>query len=89
MKELQITVKNEVGLHARPAASFVTAALKFQSDITVVKDDKSANGKSLISILALGVGYGDIVSIKALGEDEDVAVETLKELIKNKLGEEK
>ncbi len=87
MKNLSIIVNNDVGLHARPAASFVKTAQKFQSEITVEKDDKNANGKSLISILALGVGSGDHICITATGEDEELAIDEMKKLIENNFSE--
>jgi len=94
MKEAKVVVNNKVGLHARPAALFVQTASKFKSDINVSctdpQDDKlrTANAKSILGILTLGVFQGIEITIKAEGEDENEAVDTLVQLVKNNFGEE-
>lgn len=88
MVSKNITVDNRVGIHARPASLFVKTAAGFQSSITVTKYEKKGNAKSIISILALGVGKGDEIVISAEGEDERAAVDALVELVLNKFGEE-
>jgi phosphocarrier protein HPr len=87
MYKEDIKLGNETGLHARPASIFVKEASKFSSDIKVVKDGKEFNGKSIMGILSMGAGKGDILTIKAEGEDEENAVKTLVDLISNKLSE--
>ena len=87
MYKEEVVLKNETGLHARPASIFVKEASKFSSDIKVVKDGKEFNGKSIMGILSMGAGKGDILTIKAEGEDEENAVKTLVDLISNKLSE--
>lgn len=87
MYKEDIKLGNETGLHARPASIFVKEASKFSSDIKVVKDGKEFNGKSIMGILSMGAGKGDILTIKAEGEDEEKAVKTLVDLISNKLSE--
>lgn len=82
-----VVVKNKVGLHARPAALFVQAAMAHQSKITVVKGEKSGNAKSIIGILALGVNQDDKVAIHADGPDEVEALEALTTLIADNFGE--
>ena len=72
-------VLNPVGLHARPAAVFVQTARKFKSKILVHKNEKFADAKNLLQILALGVDCGDEIEIVAEGEDE---MEALGELVK-------
>ena len=81
-------IKNKVGLHARPAAIFVQAAAKFKSDITIEKDGKSVNAKSILGVLSLGAEQGSIITITIKGEDEQEALKTFKELVENKFGEE-
>lgn len=81
----KIIVKSRIGLHARPAALFVQTAGKFLSLITVEKDGKKANGKSIMGIMALGVSEGDEIKIIAEGEDEKEAIESLVDLVQNKL----
>lgn len=88
MEKRTITVKNKTGLHARPAALFVQTAGKFLSEITVKKDDKEVNAKSIMGIMALGVSQGNEITIIARGEDEKQAVEALVDLLENKLIEE-
>ncbi|KPL25490.1 MAG: hypothetical protein AMJ93_00060 [Anaerolineae bacterium SM23_84] len=87
MHEITITVRHEVGLHARPAALFVQAAKKFQSAITVSKDEKEVNAKSILSILTLGVNQNTVITIKADGADEEEAVKALQELVESNFAE--
>lgn len=77
----ETTVGPEAGLHARPAAQFVKAAKKFTADITVIKDGREANAKSSLKVMTLGAKKGDKLSIQAVGEDAEEAVEALVGLI--------
>ena len=81
MKEKEVTIVPEEGLHARPAAEFVKAAKGYNSDIKVLKDGKEANAKSSLSLMSLGAGQGDKLTIRAEGEDEEAAAEALAKLI--------
>lgn len=83
-----IEIKNNTGLHARPASAFVRVAAKFKSNITVSKDSKKANAKSIMSVLTLGASKGSTVSINAEGPDEQEAVIALCDLIESRFGEE-
>lgn len=85
MKELKVTLKNEEGLHARPAAMFVRAANQFTSDITIVSDGDEVNGKSIIGIMSLGLYSGQETTLQADGADEAEAVEYLANFIENEL----
>ena len=85
MKELKVTLKNEEGLHARPAAMFVRAANQFTSDITIVSDGDEVNGKSIIGIMSLGLYSGQEIPLQADGADEAEAVEYLANFIENEL----
>ena len=87
MKSISITVHHKVGLHARPAALFVQTAQKHQSKITVTVDEKTANAKSLLGLLSLGVTQGTTIQINAEGTDEESALDTLKLLVENNFGE--
>ena len=84
-------IKNKTGLHARPASGFVQAAAKFASEITIRRttgdEDDEANAKSIIFLLSLGLCQGEEVEIIAKGDDEEVAVQTLTELIDAGFGE--
>lgn len=83
MKEAKIVIKNETGLHARPAATVVSEASKFKSNITVKKGEKEINLKSLLGLLSLGVCKNEEIVVKADGQDEEEAVAKLKSIIEN------
>lgn len=88
MQEITLTIRHEVGLHARPAALFVKTANRFTSQIEVEKDEQEVNAKSILSVLTLGAGQGAVVTIRAEGEDEVEAIEALRELVVSNFGEE-
>ena len=79
----EITVKNEVGLHARPAAYFSQKANEFKSGIWVEKEERRVNAKSLLGVLSLGIMKDTTVTLIADGSDEKEAVDALAELIEN------
>lgn len=77
----QLIVKNKQGLHARPAALFVQIANKFDSRITVIRDEEKVNGKSIMGILMLGAEKDSEIIIEAEGDDAQVAVIELEKLV--------
>lgn len=77
----EVTVKNDKGLHARPATFFIQKANSFRSSIWVEIEDRKANAKSLLGVLSLGVSKGDTITLIADGADEEAAVAGLTELI--------
>jgi phosphocarrier protein len=77
----KIIVKNKQGLHARPAALFVQVANKFDSRITIRRDDEEVNGKSIMGILMLGAEKGSEIVIEAEGDDAEIAIVELEKLI--------
>lgn len=79
----EITVKNEVGLHARPATHFIQKANEFKSGIWVEKEERRVNAKSLLGVLSLGIMKDTTVTLIADGSDEKEAVDALAELIEN------
>jgi phosphotransferase system HPr (HPr) family protein len=81
MAQRRVTIADEVGLHARPAAKFVQAAARFASDIKVRKADRSADAKSMIEVLTLEAGKGDEIVLEATGADADAAVQALVTLL--------
>ncbi len=83
----KLTVLNKLGIHARPAAQFVRTASRFQSDVTVVKDDESVDGKSIMGLMMLAVGCGAVITVTAEGADEEGCIEALECLIAGKFGE--
>jgi phosphocarrier protein FPr len=91
LKSVEIEIRNESGLHARPAAVLVRAASAFRSriglDNLTTPAGPTADAKSLVSVLAAGVEKGHRVRIAAEGEDEAEAVDALRELLGDELGE--
>lgn len=77
----QLIVKNKQGLHARPAALFVQVANKFDSRVTVKRDDEEVNGKSIMGILMLGAEKDSSIIIEIDGEDAHKAMEELEKII--------
>jgi len=77
----KIVVKNKQGLHARPAALFVQMASKFDSAITVSRNDESVNGKSIMGILMLGAESGSAIVIEAEGSDAHQAIIELERVV--------
>lgn len=81
----KITLKSELGLHAKPASLLVKEASKYHSDIRIIKDEQEYNAKSIMGLLSLGIAKGEKIVLKAEGEDEEEAVKGLIKLIKNRL----
>ena len=77
----EVTINNQVGLHARPATFFIQKANEFRSNIWIEKDDRKVNAKSLLGVLSLGIVKGTAVKITADGSDEKDAISTLENLI--------
>ena len=84
----EVTVKNQVGLHARPATFFIQKANEFKSSIWIEKEERRVNAKSLLGILSLGIVGGTNVKVIADGADERVAVDALIELVDSGFSEE-
>jgi phosphocarrier protein len=86
--EATVKLLNKVGLHARPAALFVQTANKFKSNIVVEREGKEVDAKSILNVLSIGAEYGSVITIKADGDDGEMAVKALFELVKDKFYEE-
>lgn len=82
-----ITVQNQVGLHARPATFFIQKANEFRSSIWVEKEERRANAKSLLGVLSLGITGGTDIRILADGQDENEAVDALSRLVSSGFAE--
>ena len=70
-------IGSKSGLHARPASLFVQQAKGFQSQVTLAKNEKKVNGKSILSVLTLGAEQGDQVVLETQGDDAETALNTL------------
>lgn len=80
-KTKEFIIRNELGLHLRPAGLLVKTANKYKSDITVEKDGVQVDGKSIIAITTLNATKNSTITIKACGQDADQALEELERLI--------
>lgn len=85
MKEFSYIIKDQLGIHARPAGLLVKKASAFKSDITIAKAGKTADLKRIFGIMGLGVKQGDEIIIKITGEDEEEAFTAIEEFIKENL----
>ncbi|MEG0377214.1 MAG: HPr family phosphocarrier protein [Eubacterium sp.] len=90
MYSKESVIVNKTGLHARPASDFTKKASGFKSSITVcnLDEEKEGNAKSIIAVMAMCLSKGTRVGVSADGEDEQLAVDTLIELIDSGFGEE-
>jgi phosphocarrier protein len=84
----EVRIVNRLGLHARAAARFVHTANRFRSRITVARDGRAMDGKSILGILLLAASQGTRLLVSAEGEDEAPAVEALAALVDEGFGEE-
>ncbi len=87
MLSKDVTVKNQVGLHARPATFFIQKANEYKSSIWIEKEERKVNAKSLLGVLSLGITKGTEITIIADGADEEEAVSGLVELITSEFAE--
>ena len=82
-----VTVKNHVCLHARPATFFIQKANEFKSSVWVEKEERRVNAKSLLGVLSLGIVGGTNIRIIADGVDEQAAVDSLVKLVESAFAE--
>lgn len=87
MVSRQVTIRNELGLHARAATRLVECANRFDSEIWLSNDHRRVDGKSILGLLTLAAGPGMAVEIEIAGPDEQVALNALSELIESGFGE--
>lgn len=85
--ERAVTISNRNGLHARPAAEIVKCASRYNSEITMVRDDLEVNGKSIMGVMMLAAEYGSTLVVRASGPDAPEAVQAIASLIEQKFGE--
>ena len=88
MVRKDVTITNNIGLHARPATFFIQKANTFKSSVWIEKDERKVNAKSLLGVLSLGIAQGMSIAIVADGADENSAVDSLVNLIESGLAEQ-
>lgn len=81
------TIRNKLGLHARPSAQLTQVASRFQSEVFIAKDSRRVNAKSIMGVMMLAAGNGSSVTVEATGADEEQAVAALGALIDGGFGE--
>lgn len=84
----QVTIANRLGLHARPAMSFVDTASNFRASISVTKDTQKVDGKSIMQLMMLAATCGTRLEVRAEGEDADEAIAALQALVESKFDED-
>jgi phosphocarrier protein len=85
--EQTYTIINKLGLHARAAAKFVTTASDYQADITVSREGRTVNGKSIMGVMMLAAAKGTEIKVNAVGDDAQDALDAIGQLISNYFGE--
>jgi phosphotransferase system HPr (HPr) family protein len=88
MLEFTSRVNNKIGMHLRAAGEFVKLANSFTSEVFVIKNDRKANGKSILGLASLAIGRGAEITIQIHGQDEEAARAALEELIAKNFYEE-
>jgi phosphocarrier protein len=83
----KIKIINQLGLHARASAKFVSTAARFQSHIDVTKDSQTVNGKSIMGVMMLAANKGSELTLEIEGPDEVAMNDALVQLITNFFGE--
>ena len=81
MKTYTYTIKDKLGVHARPAGLIAKLAKGFSSEITIERNGKSVNATKLMMLMGLGIKCGDTIKVSVNGDDEDIAAKTLEEFM--------
>jgi phosphocarrier protein len=87
MIKTSISISNRLGLHARASAKLTKLAGSFQSEISISRNDRRVNAKSIMGVMMLAAGIGSVVEIEIDGPDEQSAMDALTALINDKFGE--
>ena len=83
MAERTVIVTNETGLHARPAASLVQFVKNYPGEVTIIKEEKEANAKSIFNVMSLGIAKGTEIKLIVEGDDEEKFADELVEFVEN------
>jgi len=87
MIKATLTISNKLGLHARASAKLTKLAGSFQSEVSMSRNDRRVNAKSIMGVMMLAAGIGSIVEIEIDGPDEQAAMDAIIALINDKFGE--
>ncbi len=85
MRTFEYVIKDEIGIHARPAGVLVKEAKKYESKITLSANGKSAEATRLMAVMSLGVKCGQTVTVEVTGADEETAYEAMKQFFEKNL----
>ena len=85
MKTVDYTIKDELGIHARPAGMLAKTAKSLDSEITVTKGEKTVGATKLMALMGLGVKCGDTITVTANGGNEEAALETIRNFLESNL----
>jgi phosphocarrier protein len=86
--EIELLIRNQLGLHARACALFVKTASKFKCEVLVSRDGLEVNGKSIMGVMMLAAEAGSTIVVKTVGADEDAALVAIQALVDGKFGGE-
>lgn len=87
MLKTHITISNKLGLHARASAKLTKLAGSFRCEVFLSRNGRRVNAKSIMGVMMLAAGIGSEIEIETVGEDEQAAMEALRQLIDQKFGE--
>ena len=87
MLEVEVTIVNRLGLHARAAGKLVNLSKTFESRVSLGRGDESVDAKSIMAVMLLAAPIGTRLTLRVEGADEDAALESIAELIANRFGE--
>jgi phosphocarrier protein HPr len=88
MPSKELTLINKLGLHARAAAKFVNLASGFESEVTISRNGKTVNGKSIMGVMMLAASCGTTIEVNASGNDAEQALQQIEQLVQDRFGEE-
>lgn len=88
LAKAEVTIENELGLHARPAMTLVDLANQYASDIRLQKGEQVVDGKSIMQVMMLAATQGTQLQITAEGADAEEAIAALQKLVESKFDEE-
>jgi len=88
MQEKELLIINKLGLHARAAAKLIGVTSRFSANITLGKDNREVDGKSIMSVMMLAASKGTVLTVRADGNDEDAAMNAIETLINNRFDED-